>query len=208
MSVRGKRVLLIVAALGLWFASQALLGRRSLPDGGMVDVVHNATAGWNRWLADHPRSADGLLIVSSLGIDALGLFLLASAVFGPSLRPAAALILVFAFRQICQFLVALPPPTGMIWRDPGFPSLLVTYGVAGDFFFSGHTAIAVLGAGELARRGPRWRAAGTLLAIFEMGVVLILRAHYTLDVVAGAVAALWVAPLAERVAAPLDRWIA
>jgi len=32
----------------------------------------------------------------------------------------------------------------MIWRHPGIPSLLVTYDVATDFFFSGHTAIAVL----------------------------------------------------------------
>src|SRR3989442_6441970 len=43
----------------------------------------------------------------------------------------------------------------MIWRRPGFPSLLVTYGTAGDLFFSGHTAIAVYGGVELVRlRGP------------------------------------------------------
>src|SRR3974377_2570935 len=36
---------------------------------------------------------------------------------------------------------------------PGFPSLLVTYGVANNYFFSGHTGIAVLGAAELVRPG-------------------------------------------------------
>ena len=30
--------------------------------------------------------------------------------------------------------------------DRFFPSLLVTYGVSNDMFFSGHTAMAVLGA--------------------------------------------------------------
>ena len=33
-----------------------------------------------------------------------------------------------------------------------FPALLVTYGTSTDFFFSGHTSIAVYGATELARR--------------------------------------------------------
>ena len=51
---------------------------------------------------------------------------------------------------------ALPPPRGMIWRNPGVPSLLVTYGVSADFFISGHTGIAVLGAIEAARLLPWW----------------------------------------------------
>ena len=42
----------------------------------------------------------------------------------------------------------------MIWRNPGFPSLLVTYGVSNDFFISGHTAIAVLGAIAASKLGP------------------------------------------------------
>ena len=35
----------------------------------------------------------------------------------------------------------------------GVPSILVTYNVTTDFFFSGHTGLAVLGAVELARAG-------------------------------------------------------
>ena len=54
-----------------------------------------------------------------------------------------------------QACVALPAPTDAIWHYPGFPSLLVTYGVANDYFFSGHTAIAVLAATELARPAAR-----------------------------------------------------
>jgi len=47
---------------------------------------------------------------------------------------------------MAQATTALPAPPGMLWRDPGFPSLLVTYSVGNDFFFSGHTAFAVFGA--------------------------------------------------------------
>jgi hypothetical protein len=47
----------------------------------------------------------------------------------------------------------------MIWHDPGFPSLLVTDHVANDFFFSGHTAIALFGALELSRFRRNWLTA-------------------------------------------------
>jgi hypothetical protein len=66
------------------------------------------------------------------------------------------LLTLYALRQICQGLCALPPPERMIWRYPGFPSLLVTYGTATDLFFSGHTAIAVYGAIELGHVGGPW----------------------------------------------------
>ena len=42
----------------------------------------------------------------------------------------------------------------MMWNNPGVPSLLVTYETTNDFFFSGHTAIAVLGCIELIRYRP------------------------------------------------------
>ena len=119
----------------------------------------------------------------------LGIFLLGWSLIGPSLRPGVGLLILFAFRQVAQLTCALAAPPGMIWRRPGVPSLLVTYDVANDFFFSGHTAIAVLGAIELASiaPGPVAIAAG-LVAVFEAITVLVLRAHYTMDVFTGNVA--------------------
>jgi len=109
-------------------------------------------------------------------------------------------------RQVMQAICALPPPPNMIWHYPGFPSLLVTYKVANDFFFSGHTAIAVFGAIELSRLRRTWLTAlAILIACFEVATVLILRAHYTMDVFAGIVAALWIAHVAERISPRLDR---
>jgi membrane-associated phospholipid phosphatase len=84
--------------------------------------------------------------------------------------------------------------------------LLVTYDVANDYFFSGHTAIAVLGATELARLGRGWvTAIAVLVVIFEVATVLVLRAHYTMDVFTGAIAALYVAYLVGRLSPPIDR---
>ena len=128
---------------------------------------------------------------------------------GRSIRPFLSLVLVVALRQVFQWLCALPPPPDMIWHYPGFPSLLVTYNVANDYFFSGHSAVAVLGAWELGRTGRRGLiVVGVVLALFEMATVIVLRAHYTMDVFAGVLAALACAYVSERVAPRLDSWLA
>lgn len=211
----------VVVGLTLWFATQAAIGSREFPLGVTEydlseasrvmlagDALLVATAPWNAYFAEHLAAANALLIVSSLIIDALGLFLLTWAIFGPSLRPFVGLLLLFALRQACQAISALPAPPGMIWRDPGFPSLLVTYGVANDFFFSGHTALAVFGAVELGRLGRRNVAVlAAAVAMFQIVVVLVLRAHWTLDVFTGAVAAMYVSRVLRWLAPRCDVWL-
>lgn len=196
------RITITAAALGLWFWTQSLLGARTGDSNAIGDGLHRLTAPVNSYLHDSPRAANALLIVSSLGIDAVGLFLLGSWIFAGKLRPFLGLAMLLILRQILQALCALPPPPGMIWHNPGFPSLLVTYGVANDFFFSGHTAIAVFGAVELARLRRTWLATcAILLALFEIATVIVLRAHYTMDVFTGLLAALCVASVSDRVSA-------
>jgi hypothetical protein len=191
VSLWGVRAILVAAGLGGWFWTQALIAKRAFPEGRIGDALHELTAPLNRRLLAHPPWANGVLIVTSALIDLLGVFLVIVAVFGPSLRPILGLLFLFGLRQICQGLCALPPPDGMIWRDPGFPALLVTYGTATDLFFSGHTAIAVYGAIELGHVGGLWGAlAGVTIALVEATTVLVLRAHYTMDVFAAVMTAL------------------
>ncbi len=200
------RLLLMTCALGLWFATQHWLGARPPMTGSasIGDGVHVLTAPIHGWLLDHPGAANGLLIASSLCIDLLALTLFGLSLFGKSLRPFIGMLIIFLLRQICQVTCALPPPPGMIWHDPGFPSLLVTYGVASDFFFSGHTAMAVWGCMELARLGRKWLWLAVAVAVFEITVVLVLRAHWTMDVFTGLVVALWVGSWVGKVAGWVD----
>jgi hypothetical protein len=192
--------------LALWFWTQSLIGARTAPAAGIGDALHNLTAGLNSSFAQHSGAANGLLIVSSALIDALGLFLLGSWLFGGSVRPFLGLVLLMALRQLLQALCSLPVPAGMIWHYPGFPSLLATYHVANDFFFSGHTAIAVFGALELSRFHRRWlTSTAILIVIFEIATVVILRAHYTMDVFTGILAALWISRVSERLSYDLDQ---
>jgi uncharacterized membrane protein len=155
-------------------------------------------------LQNHAAITNALLITSSAIIDLLALLIVALWVFRGDAAPFLSLVIVLLWRQVMQTCVALPAPPGMIWHYPGFPSVFVTYGVSNDFFFSGHTAIAVVGASVLARKGKRWlTAVAVAIVLFEIGTVLALRAHYTMDVFTGLVAGLYAVTLADGV---VGRW--
>ena len=199
------RLLITAGALVLWFWTQSLIGGRGLPAAGIGDGLHTLTAPLNQYLHAQPAAANALLILSSGVIDLLGMFLLVGWIFGTTVRPFLGLVILLGLRQMMQALVALPAPPDAIWHDPGFPSLLVTYGVANDYFFSGHTAIAVLGVTELVRMGRRWvTLVAWLVALFEILTVLVLRAHYTMDVFAGIMTALCAAYAADRMSPGID----
>lgn len=203
-----RRIIITAVALALWFWTQSLIGARQLSGNGITDALHQLTAPINFYLLHHPAAADRLLVISSAFIDAFGIFLLAAWLFGWSVRPFLSLLLVMALRQLMQALCALPAPQGIIWHSPGVPSLLVTYKVANDFFFSGHTAIAVLGLYEVARLRRAWLTTlASMVLVFEIVTVLSLQVHYTMDVFTGIVTALLVCSISSRVAPHIDRLV-
>ncbi len=206
------RIGLVIAGIAIWFWSQAILGKRVpkvASEVPLTDGIHLLTARIHSRYANNIAAGNRLLIASSLVIDLLGAYLLCTAIFGVSIRPYLGLVMVFALRQICQMLCPLPAPAGMVWRYPGVPAILVTYGTATDLFFSGHTAIAVYGAATLAGHwGVIGLGVGLAIVLFEAITVLVLRAHYTMDVFTGIVCALWVYSLSGPAAGWVDGWIA
>ncbi len=200
------RVAFVAVGLAAWFSSQALIGKRTFPDGTIGDAVHIWTDPLHDYLIAHPRAGDALLIASSGVVDLVGVSLLYLSIFGTSVRPFLGLLFLFVLRQVCEGLCSLPAPDEMIWHKTSVPTLLVTYGVSTDLFFSGHTGLAVLGAVELARTKKRPLVAlGIGIALFEAASVLVLRAHYTMDVFTGAVTAILVAQMAAKIAPWCDR---
>jgi membrane-associated phospholipid phosphatase len=182
---------MIIAGLAAWFSTQALLGARPNPGNKIDDALHEWTAAVNEFLHENSHWSTGLLIGSSAIFDFSGVFLLGSFLFGSTLRPFLALLILFLTRQICQALIALPSPEGMIWYHPSFPSLFVTYYVTNDLFFSGHTGITVIAAVELFQVNSRvGKLLGVLFVLLEISAIIVLRAHYTMDIFAGAIMAL------------------
>ena len=145
----GIRAAVVAVALVLWFWTQSLIGKKAAAKDGIGDLIHDLTARWHAHLTANPRTANAALIVSSLFIDLFGLALIGAAIFGHTFTPFVAVIVAFSMRQICMSVCTLPPPRGYIWRNPGFPTLLVTYDVGNDLFFSRSTRRTQ------ARRGSR-----------------------------------------------------
>lgn len=208
MSAIALKLGVIIGALAIWFRTQKFIASRCPDTGGIGDAVHVITAPWHGHLLENRKMADRLLVVSSLFIDLLGVSLIVLALLGPTFAPFIGILILFSLRQICQLCCTLPPPPGIIWRNPGFPTALVTYDVGNDFFFSGHTALAVLGAIELCHAGPWWLGMFAVVVAFgEALIVLVLRAHYTMDVITGALAAWLASDLAGRISPCVDGWL-
>lgn len=194
------RVLITIVAMVFWYLTQYLLGKRKVKDDGVIhDVLLSITGPLNARLHQAPRVANFLLISSSIFIDLIGVYIIYWSLVGPSFKPMMSLFFIFFLRQFNQFTTALPMPKGIIWRNPGFPSLFVTYGVSTDLFFSGHTALATLGTLVMFEIGnPFINLIAALVLVYEVIVVLILRAHYTMDVFTGGVTAYLVYTLVQN----------
>ncbi|MDP7033782.1 MAG: phosphatase PAP2-related protein [Planctomycetota bacterium] len=210
----GRGMILLLLAL-LWFGSQHLISNSKGNESAssvIGDRVLEGTEGINRYLREHRSVASALLILSSLELDLFVLWIGWMMLRGGTVRPILGLTVLVVLRQLCQMLVVLPVPQGILWYDPGVPSLIQTYGISNDLFFSGHTALCTFGTLCWVHRYPelwkRWVGKGLAVIgiVFPVAVVLVLRAHYFMDVYAGFVTACLVEHWSRRCLLP--NWIA
>src|SRR3990172_6887010 len=89
------RSIIVAVGLGLWFFTQSLIGSRPFdPQDNAAgiplsrgDSLFVLTESINEYFHAHGLGADLLLIASSAVTDALGIWLIASSIFGPTMRP-------------------------------------------------------------------------------------------------------------------------
>ena len=205
--VRGAQAVGVVAVYAAWLLTQALLeeSRGFVP--AVIDHTHQALAGVNAFLNRHPTLSNVILAASSFEVDLAALSMVWFFFTQRKSRPLLALWITLIMRQLCQSAFSIPPPPGMIWRYPGFPSVVVTYSTSSDFFFSGHMALATLLAAELtAHRAARWKQAVAWgVIVLQAFVVLSMRFHYVTDVVTGFLAAIVATQIASKIGDWLDR---
>ena len=205
--LRTSQTLAVAAAYGIWLTSQQLLEHSRRPVTGLVDHTHEWLAPINLYLNAHPALANVVLAVSSFEVDLAAVSMVAFFFVRRESRPLLGLWFILIMRQLCQTTASLPPPEGMIWHYPGFPSIVVTYTTSTDFFFSGHMALAALLATEVTAQGaPRWKQlTAWLVTAVQATVILSMRFHYVTDVVAGLLAAIVATQLAGVVGGWIDR---
>jgi hypothetical protein len=130
------------------------------------------------------------------------------ALFGPTIRPFLELFLFGLYRQCLQFLVTLPIPQGIIWDDPGFPSLMVNYSIQHDLYFSAHTGISLLVVIELLRTQKKWLyRTGFFFFVYVLITLVSFRIHYTMDIFTGLFVAWMIHLTSKKLSLSIDRWM-
>jgi hypothetical protein len=221
------RVLWIIAALALWNISEefvtsitnsmALRQPAVVDPNIIIDRGHEALAPINAVLQEYGALADSLIIFSSISVDIAALFILGASIFGTSITSMAGAIIFLIVRQFCELVVLLPVPSGCSWHRPElqFPSLFVSYDGGHQFFFSAHIGLFTIAVRELLRLSKgrvAWQrifiaVAGLLFIGAQAGVLVSLRAHWTVDVVVGFVVALLSSLLADKYASWMDAFM-
>jgi len=120
------------------------------------------------------------------------------AIHGRTWRLPIALVMFYGLRMILQKCFLMRYPEGYLWDYPGFPSLVVPYGKTNDFFYSGHCGGALIMTLEyrsLAKVLYKHRLFLRVMQIFgymtivlQIFLMIFLRGHYTIDLIAGLMA--------------------
>lgn len=199
------RVLIALMLFFVWHLTQQLISSQkaeiSFGSNAILDQSFEFSASINHFLNENKEVSRILLIFMSIEIDLITVLIFVKGIFGRSFKPIIGLVLVMMLRQMSQFFVSFPIPDGMIWFDTGFPTLFVTYSVKNDFFFSGHTALTVYGSLVLFKSSYTqensvriWvvlkKIAPWFLILFQVSALIVLKAHYYMDIYAGFMTAL------------------
>jgi len=188
--------------------TQVMLESRDMSGNQIIDYPIIWTNFLNDFFWQHQSFTNYYIIFCSLFMDFYTLVLPCLVVFGKDKHPNRVVLgvaIFFILRQFFQTLIVLPTPKGYLWRYPGFPSLVVPYNPANDFYFSGHIGFLTVAARELFKRRYWKLYLGCLLAIFfNSMMVIITRIHYTIDVIDGVFVAWFAVDLAERFSPLID----
>ena len=173
----------------------------------LVDQLHQTTAPVNEYLAEASVLRNALLIIGAGLSDVLLLVALCHYWFlGNTLRPALAVVALLMLQLFCQLTFYMKVPDDLAWTYPGFPSLLVPYTVSLGFFFAGYIALLTLiclGCWSLRKK---WLLVLAVVAlVLESVLAIILRSHYTIDVVFAFIFAHYLWITCERPAEWIDQ---
>lgn len=201
------KLALMFGILFLWYGSQMFLKHLKSLMPAAFDRPMTWLAPLNDFYHQHPYVQNAILIGTSADVDITGVILILMGLFGDSVLPYVSLFIFFIFRQICQFLINEPIPEGMIWHYPGFPSLIVTYFTTSDFFFSGHTGVATLGALNIANykyKNSLLFFLAIILVALQVFFIISMRFHWSIDVITGIFAACTAFMIGQRIAPFFD----
>jgi hypothetical protein len=86
-----------------------------------------------------------------------------------------------------------------LWKNPGIPSISVSYFPTNDYFFSGHVGLPALIALECRKLGFRKIMYLAIFTIFVEAFTLhVARAHYCIDLITGVIVAHYIFIITDK----------
>lgn len=166
----------------------------------LSDQVSQMTEGINTRLNTDTTLLKFLQVSSSMIIDFADLsVIVAYNLRGVTMAYPLQVIFFYVSRGIVQGLFMFGYPKGIIWSDPGIPSLSVPYGVMSDFYFSGHCGFMTMMALENYKLGNKKNALALFVLLPYVAFILIAtRVHYSIDVVIGIMVAIYCHYMAHK----------
>lgn len=154
----------------------------------------------NKFFNDNVEYRNQLLIFASSCMDALQIIgFYRWSRFGSSWRFMITFASFYVFRVLVQSLWYIEKPPGYDWGFPGYMSIFVGYGTTTDFFYSGHVGCCVVHALEFNTVGWNIMSYFAIFAMFTQAfTMVVLRSHYTVDMIAGVIFAHYAFILVER----------
>lgn len=149
------------------------------------------------------------LLISSSALVDLGAF---TSMYGTATSPQPlrwmwTILFFFLVRAILQKLFLFTQPRGSVMNDPGFPSFTVPYGIFSDFYFSGHCGFLTISALANYDFGFKKIAFINLLSLpYLVFVLTVHRLHYSIDIIIGILAAIYMFAAAGMNAEKIDEF--
>jgi hypothetical protein len=130
------------------------------------------------------------------------------ACIGDTWRSIMASVMFYGFRFALQDIWFVQYPEGYNWGYPGIMSIFVPYGETADFFYSGHVGVCMLQYLEFSKVQWHYWSYFALTTMFMQFVMMIsLRSHYTIDMVAGFIFAHYFFMLADEYSYIVDWYV-
>jgi hypothetical protein len=170
-------------------------------------IISQYLLGATNYISQNLYIRDYLLISSSIFLDIFMVcFSIVYVCKGNSWNPLVHMGLFYGLRGVViQNIIIMQIYDTYIFEYPGFPSLIVPFFRAADFFYSGHSGCAVLLGLQLSDMGySEMKYFGFILGIFEGMVLIVLRVHYSIDVIFGIIFSHYIYYISRYISKYLD----
>lgn len=181
------RTAFVLMGTKLWYKIQHLVKLDETPANNVIDRVHDSE--WcralNKYFTENAIIWRSCTIFTTLLFD---IFLLINAydviIYG-NMLPYYMTFSAMILRHMCVSINRLPPPQRLHWKDPGVPTVFMTYDTIHDFFFSGYTTFSLITGLNVFYWNTFTMIMVPIFIVSEILFVIVSNGHYMMDVYAG-----------------------